>query len=396
MIAEFNPFHVGHKMIVEKAKKETGADFFFCFMGQNFSQRGQPTIIDKGARAQMAISGGCDAVIEVPNALTLVNAEMFAKLMLKAVLSFPHITHLCFGSECGKIKPILELAKFLIDEPKCFKEFLKKYLQEGYSLNICKHKALEEVIDKNLHQFSDTKTTKTLLTLPNNILAVEYTKVLLKENSKIVPITFKREKGSATEIRTLCHNGKLKDTKKLLGDFGYEVFTKAQQKQDFPNIDLFENIKLLSARLDDFDMKNIIDISEGLDKKIFNEALNAANYQDFLTKTTSKRYGKNRIERIMLSYVLKIDKKVVENTLKRKSVPYLKVVAIKKNKSLMQEAQKSSSKIILRKTDADAILKTNKLAKELNEIDNKCEMLYSLLTQKKPNKNNIYVKTEFI
>ncbi len=396
MIAEFNPFHMGHKKIVERAKKETGADFFFCFMGQNFSERGEPAIIDKQFRAQMAINGGFDAVFEIPNALTILNAEMFASLTVKAVLSFPHITHLVFGSECGKITPILELAKFLIDEPKCFKESLKKYLQEGYSLNICKQKALEEVVDNNLFKFSDPKTTKTLLTLPNNILAVEYTKVLLKENSKIIPITFKREKGSATEIRTLCHNGKLNEAKDMLGNFGYEVFTKAQQKQNFPNIALFENIKLLSTRLNDFDMKNIIDISEGLDKKIFNEALNSTNYQDFLTKATSKRYGKNRIERIMLSYALKIDKKVVENTLKRKAIPYLKVVIIKKNKRLMQEAQKSSSKIILRKTDADAILKTNKLAKELNEIDNKCEMLYSLLTQKKPNKNNIYVKTEFI
>lgn len=396
MIAEFNPFHLGHKQIVQKAKEKTNCDYMFCFMGQNFTQRGEPAIINKQTRAKMAINGGFDAVFEVPNALTMVNAEMFAKFMLKAIQSFPHITHLCFGSECGQIEPIVELANFLNSEPFTYKKLIKTFLKEGFSLSASKQKALEYVIDQKFYHFKKPSVTKTLLSLPNNILAVEYTKVLLKENLPIIPITFKRLDYSATEIRKLCHIGNFKQTLPLIGESGYNIMVKAQTTQGFPNLKLLNYVKLMSARLCNFDVSNVLDVSEGLDRKIVNESQKHISYEGFLNAISGKRYGKNRIERILLSNILEIDKAVIHKALRRKNLPYLKAVCIRRSRKLMPEIIKSSTRIILRKKDANFVLQKSKLARELNEIDNKCEKLYSLITNKQTNKNNLFIKTEFI
>lgn len=398
IIAEFNPFHLGHKKLIEQARQKTLCDHIFCFMGQNFNERATPCLLDKTIRAKMAVLGGCDAVFEIPNALTILNAEMFANFTIKAVSSFSNITHICFGSECGNIDAILELASFLNNEPKEYKLALKNFLEQGFSLNISKQKALNFVIDNNICSFKSPKITKTLLSYPNNILAVEYAKVLLRENLKLTPITFKREsKISATEIRKVCMEEKnIKKAKQMLDEESFNILTKSQTMQNFPNTELYNNIKLLNARLDALNLSKIFDVSEGLDKKIYNESIKSTNYDDFLCSASGKRYTKNRIERILLSNVLKIDKTLIKQAFSRKYLPYLKVVALRDNKKMMPEITKSKSKIILRKNDADFILQNNSLARKLNEIDNKCERLYSLLTQKKPNEDNLFVKTKFI
>ncbi len=395
IIAEFNPFHKGHQKLIEMAKKQTGCDAVFCFMGQNFSQRGKPAIINKSVRAKMAILSGADAVFEIPNALTLTNAEIFAKSMIKAVLSFKNVTHIVFGSECGDIEKLKFVAQIMNDEPKQFKEFLEEELKSGNSLNLSKQIAFEKYL-KNCQKDYNAKDYKKIISLPNNILGVEYIKALLSENSKVTPVATTRvEDFSATEIRELCYSKKIIKTRPLLGD-NYDIFCEALNEQTFPDLTLFNNLKLLSLRQHTFDLTKIQDVSEGLEHKLVLEAQKCVEYGDFLKATTNKRYGENRIERIALSNLLEIDKEVIKKTLNQKFLPYIKVLAIRKDKKLLNEISNAQTKVIMRKNDADGALKRNKLAQELNEIDTRCEMLYSLLTHKTPNKNDLYTKLNII
>ncbi len=61
IVAEFNPFHNGHKYLLEQAQ-----GIKVIAMSGNFMQRGEPAIVDKWTRAQMALENGADLVIELP------------------------------------------------------------------------------------------------------------------------------------------------------------------------------------------------------------------------------------------------------------------------------------------------------------------------------------------
>ena len=66
VIAEYNPFHMGHKYHLEQTKKLTNADFIIVLMSGNFTQRGLPAITDKYTRTRQALSYGADLVLELP------------------------------------------------------------------------------------------------------------------------------------------------------------------------------------------------------------------------------------------------------------------------------------------------------------------------------------------
>ena len=78
LIVEYNPFHNVHLYHLEESKKLAGADYVICVMSGNFIQRGEPAVINKWARAQMALSQGADLVIELPLVYSMSSAEYFA------------------------------------------------------------------------------------------------------------------------------------------------------------------------------------------------------------------------------------------------------------------------------------------------------------------------------
>ena len=70
IICEFNPFHNGHKYLIEQAKKLTKSSVV-CLMSGNFVQRGDPAFQDKYERAKNAITCGADVVLSQPPHLVL-------------------------------------------------------------------------------------------------------------------------------------------------------------------------------------------------------------------------------------------------------------------------------------------------------------------------------------
>lgn len=78
IIAEYNPFHGGHKFQIEEAKKRTGASWCVAAMSGDFVQRGEPAVYSKYLRARMALSCGADLVVELPSAFAVSSAEDFA------------------------------------------------------------------------------------------------------------------------------------------------------------------------------------------------------------------------------------------------------------------------------------------------------------------------------
>ena len=170
IIAEYNPFHNGHLYHILKSKELTKDDYVIVLIGGNFTQRGEGSIVDKWTKAEMAIAGGADLVIELPSLYSVSSAENFADGAVKILNSLKVVDHLSFGAECQELNKLNIIANVLYEEPKDFKAFLNDELSKGISFP----KARENAILSYLQDFS----YKNILSEPNNILGIEYLKAL--------------------------------------------------------------------------------------------------------------------------------------------------------------------------------------------------------------------------
>ena len=380
LIAEYNPFHLGHLKHIDYIKNELGAEKIIVFMSGNFTQRGEVAVLDKFTRAKHAVISGADAVIELPTVFATANAETFAKGAIKLICSTGIIDGICFGVESGNSNDYIELAKILNNESKDFKRALKSALDNGVSLAKAKAMAVKEL-------YGDRFDEK-LLSSPNNILGLEYTKALLKTNANVEIVPMKREgdhndknlkKGitSASSIRETLKTGKKKKLKKNLPPYVY------QDLEFYPF--LFEKLvlsKLISTPEDR--LKRISDCTEGLENRI--KALSKDNiYLDAMVeKITTKRYPSTRIRRILTANFLEIDNDLVSSCLS--SPLYLKVLAINSDSmDIISTLNKSASvPILTRKSDSIALKKT---ALYCFEKDVLASDLYALITSKKQNEH---------
>ena len=105
VIAEYNPFHRGHAWQLGEIRRRLGADagIVVCMSG-NFVQRGDFAVLNKHARAEMALEGGADLVLELPTPWACAGAERFAQGGVAALAGAGVVTHLAFGSECGDLE----------------------------------------------------------------------------------------------------------------------------------------------------------------------------------------------------------------------------------------------------------------------------------------------------
>ena len=128
IIAEYNPFHNGHKYHLQASKELTGADLTVVVMSGNFTQRGEPALIDKWSRAEIALHCGADLVIELPAAYAMSSAEYFAFGAVRLLDSLGTVDLLSFGSESGDLDRLTEIASILMSEPDEYKSLLKENL----------------------------------------------------------------------------------------------------------------------------------------------------------------------------------------------------------------------------------------------------------------------------
>jgi predicted nucleotidyltransferase len=191
IIAEFNPFHSGHKYLIDRCKKDLGADKVIVVMSGDYVQRGAPAIMDKFSRARMALKSGADIVIELPVYYSLGSAEYFAEGAVSILDGLGCVDYLCFGSEYPDLGRMERIADILCSEPPAFKKELSASLKSGLSYPSAVSRALDTASGLNSldqEQFGYSQ----LFSSPNGILAIEYLKSLRRRNSSIKPYTIER------------------------------------------------------------------------------------------------------------------------------------------------------------------------------------------------------------
>ena len=390
VICEFNPFHNGHKYLLDKAKELSGCDYIMCIMTGNFTQRGEPAVVDKQTRAKMALQNGADIVVQMPTYFNSTNAEIFALTGVKIANSFKDVTHLCFGSESGDITTIKELATLLATEPPVFKEQIRKNLNSGYSLGISKMRAIPEVINNKKVIFTNPEAAKTLLNQPNNILAVEYVQALIKLKSHITPITIKLLKhgsnevnypvSNATSIRKSIYESKrIYNIHKFLPTLAYDALAETLSKCSVPNLKTFGDLalyKMSTANI--FALQQNYDVTEGIENRLIQMARENTDFDTFIELCSSKRFSASRLKRIVINSMLDIRTDFVQKIYTVLHLPYIKVLAVKDKNSVLSSIKECKSIVVMRKQDV-MLAKKDEFAKVLMYTEDRANALYSLL-----------------
>ena len=159
IIAEYNPFHNGHKFLAQKAN-ELGYDGLVAVMSGNWVQRGDTAVISKFARTKQALECGIDLVAELPTYWAMATAQKFAKGAVDIIANL-NVDALVFGSECGDITKLMQTVYTI--RSKDFEVRLRSYLDSGLNLAKARETVVEELCGNG-----------ELLRSPNDTLAIEY------------------------------------------------------------------------------------------------------------------------------------------------------------------------------------------------------------------------------
>lgn len=351
IIGEYNPFHNGHLYHIAKSKEETGAQYVVCVISGNFVQRGDTSIINKWAKAKMALEGGADLVIELPTIYSISSAENFAEGAIKILNSLKIVDTISFGMEANDVSILNNIANVLYAEPKEYTTMLAHELQKGNSFPKARENAL-------LMYLNDIKKYANVLSGSNNILGIEYLKALKRTKSNITPVGIKREKvlykdqymvdefASATAIRRMLMTRQFDDVRKSIPKTSYKILGE-ELKQGHYVLDLFKFEKEILYQLRKMtveEIKKLPDVSEGLENLIKNAADSCNSLNELINIVKSKRFTQTRIMRILLYALLEIDKKQMETS--RKIIPYTRVLGMnEKGKQLISDITKANPKI---------------------------------------------------
>lgn len=318
VICEFNPFHYGHKFLLQNIKSNYANDII-CIMGGHFVQRGDIAICNKYIRTKAALNNGADMVVELPTVYAVSNSKIFAKNGVLIAKSLG-CDMLCFGAE-DSLDDLLKISDFL--ESSDAQNIIKEQMTNGEYYP----KALYYAISKTLGEGAADISKK-----PNNILALEYISACKKYNIK--PVAIKRagidhdsEKTegiytSASNIRKMIKNGK-----------SYENFTP-MKIENYAKLEKIESAilyKLKTASVEE--LKNLADISEGLENRIIKIAKSKNSINELLDTLKTKRYTHARLRRILIYALLNIS-----NEMQHTPAPYIRVLGINKNKTYLMKS----------------------------------------------------------
>lgn len=308
---------------------------------------GEPSIVDKWVKSEMAIANGVDLVLELPTIYSVSSAENFADGAVKLLNALKIVDHISFGAECQELNKLNIIANTLYEEPKEFKNILSPELSKGISFPKARENALITYLnDKNLIK---------ILAEPNNILAIEYLKSLKKHRSRIKPVLIPRKKSghlnpsytgeitSATAIREMLRTGNIRNLKTALTPNSYTILREEIAKGHFvKDFSKFEKICFYNLRSKTLsEIKELSDVNEGLENLIQKAALSTNSEKEFINIVNSKRYTETRIKRILLYSLLNITKREME--ISKKMVPYARVLGFNdKGKYLLSKIDKAN------------------------------------------------------
>ncbi len=375
IVAEYNPFHNGHKTMIDQCRRN-GATHVVAAMSGNFVQRGSVAIMDKRSRTAAALKGGVDLVVELPTVWATATAETFAYGGVSVLEALGCVDTLSFGAECAD-PDLLATAAKAVQDPKVDAK-VKTELDGGVSYPVARALAVQEFYGDTIAEILDQ---------PNNILAVEYVKALQKKQSAMTVSPIARVGGvhdsltptdefaSASSLRIMLERGDTRAYSYMpetsVGEFKRQKdIRRAPVTIDDSERAILSRLRMLSKE----DIAKAPDVSEGLENRIYNAIQSATSLEELYDIVKTKRYTHSRIRRIVTALYLGIERE--DRALE---VPYIRVLGFnEKGREILKAAKENGSLPLVTKTSQISALSDE--AKHIFDLECRATDLYNLTT----------------
>lgn len=402
IIAEYNPFHLGHKYHIQKTRELSGADFVIAVMSGDYVQRGEPAVFDKYIRARYALEGGIDLVIELPAAYATGSAQYFAMGAVKILNQLGCVDVLSFGSEwagTGELKEVFEILK---EEPKDYQKFLKEGLRQGMNFPKAREYAVNQYLEGR-GSFLEKQSGESLLSAPNHILGLEYLRALSFLSSPMEPLAIKRQGGSyhdtslsdsfssASAVREALKKqiGK-NELSRAVGDFSGDMIRRYHLGDTVSWEDLMPYFHYAYL----FDRKNIgnyFGMNLELARRMEHNYRAGMSFSQLLNALHSKNMTDTAIKRALLHIVLQMKGEPYLGESKDIIAPYIRVLGFRERAAgLLKVIRENTSVLVIQKPSAGLLsLKNTELGMWLYRQDIRVSNFYEMLSGAKSGRNPV-------
>lgn len=324
IIAEYNPFTNGHKYHIDKIKEKYKDYTIITVMTGNFTQRGEPSIIDKWKRCEIALKLGIDLVIELPFPFATESADIFAYGAV-TLLEHLQVEKIIFGSESDNVKDLELIAKTQVNNED-FEKLVKIYSKLGNNYPTAISNAIYDLTNKKI-------------TTPNDLLGISYIKEILKNNYKLKYETIKRtnnyhekeEISSASSIRESLKDKQIEKIKDYIPEMEIDYLQSLHYFDDY-----FDILKYKIITENDLSIYQTVD--EGIDNTLKKEINKSKNIQELINNIKSKRYTYNKISRILNHILCNFTK---EKKKEMSKITYIRILGLNnKGRSYLNKIKK--------------------------------------------------------
>lgn len=339
IIAEYNPFHNGHSRHIRETRERTQCDCVIVAMNGSISQRGEMMILDKWARAEMALRSGADLVLELPALWGIRPAEHFAQGGV-ALLQAIGCKWLSFGCETEDMALLTDIVDFLEEEPPKYTAVLRSLLSEGKSFARARGEAIASILNVKAE----------LIAAPNCTLALEYLRAIRRFGNTMQPIAVLRGvshhareiavETSASAIRRALQKGEIDAVEQAVPAEAFAILR--DHIGMMPDESACDIAQLMALRaMDRRELASLPDVTEGLENRIWDACRIAGTRERMLELCKSKRYTVARLSRIAAHALLRTNRDLL---LKYPLPTYARLLGARKNAlGMLAQIQKDST-----------------------------------------------------
>lgn len=340
LIVEYNPFHNGHLYHLRQAKKMTDADAVVAVMSGNFTQRGEPAILDKWSRAQAALSNGVDLIVELPFVFAVQPANWFADGAL-TILHSLGVKKVVFGAEHAN----WPYEKLVDAEAHFTKAAFQKY-DQTYAT-----------------QFNQQlkATTGIELREPNDILAYSYFKTVKRAGWQMALKPLQRrgsdyhdeelqgKLSSAKAIRHAVASGKLDTLSDTVPAITMDQLSKLRKVPSWDDLYPLLHNHLIQARSQQLAQTYMM--AEGLENRLKAAASQHLDFTSFMRAAKTKRYTYSHLERLFCYLCLEAGQAEVDEAMRH---PYIRILAFNdRGRAYLHQIKKTVDLPIITKVGQD-------------------------------------------
>lgn len=328
IIAEYDPFHNGHAAHIANTRAENGgnATHIVTVISGSFTQRGEPALLSKYKRAEMALTCGADLVLELPLPWAMAPAEHFAAGGVAVLNALGCVDMLSFGSECGDVLSLKRLADLSSDP--LYRSAIKAELENGIPYAAAGQAAATKIVGEPIAAH---------LASPNNTLGIEYLRAMTAQGANWEVFTLQRQGALHNEMvpkdafasATILRQMVREDNRCLLDAYMPEASVSILQSAHADGETTTQTVRLENAlmahlrRLSLEEYSRLPWLSEGLENRLYREMRTATNYHALLDTIKTRRYPMARLRRLLWASLIGLT-----NTDTTGLPPYIRVLGM--------------------------------------------------------------------